>query len=65
MLKMLKRQKKRMFASKTKYTNNTSNLGLIGNVHSRKKVGNVTYRVVAYSLRIFSISNTQQKKEIR
>lgn len=49
----------------TKYTNNISNLGLIDNVHSRKKVGNVTYRIVPYSLRIFSISNTQQKKEIR
>lgn len=65
MLKMSKRQKKRIFTSKTKYTNNTSNLGLIDTVHSRKKVGNVTYRVVPYSLRIFSISNTQQKKEIR
>lgn len=59
MLKILRRQKKRMFTSKTKYTNNSSTLGLIDNVHSRKQVRNVTYRVVPYSLRIFSISNTQ------
>lgn len=63
MLKMLKRQKKRMFTSKTKYTNNASNLGLIDNVHSRKKIGNVTYRVVSYSLCIFSISKYNRKRK--